>query len=298
MKCTVGNWFLFCLCITLLLSCDTSNHETTDVKIMYTDDLGRKIRLPKKVRKVVSLAPSITEMMFALDGDSMLVARTQGCNFPEEVERLPIVNTYPLDIETIVMLQPDVVLSVDGIINLNQVRKLEELGVQVFFQRYETLADIDRSLLTIGTIIGKEVRASFLVDSLHKALKEHTVEEEQPLSVLALTWMDPIFVYGENTPFSDKIALAGGVNAIHELFSSPYPEVSREYLLKLNPDVILGYDFDRLDSTFFTMYPELKKTTAYQRKQIFEVDDDLMSRPSARYVESVIELKNVLSKCE
>lgn len=298
MKCTVGNWFLFCLCITLLLSCDRSEHVTTDAKIMHTDDLGRKIALPKKVRKVVSLAPSITEMMFALDGDSILVARTQGCNFPKEVDRLPIVNTYPLDIETIVMLQPDVVLSVDGIINLNQVRKLEELGVSVFFQRYETIADIDSSLLTIGSIIGKEERARFLMDSLHKALKQHRAEDQDPLSVLALTWMDPIFVYGKNTPFSNKIAWAGGTNAMNEIFSSPYPEVSREYVLKLNPDVILGYDFERLDSTFFTMYPELKKVTAYQRKQIFEVNDDLMSRPSPRYVESVMELKNVLSQCE
>jgi iron complex transport system substrate-binding protein len=95
---------------------------------------------------------------------------------------------------------------------------------------------------------------------------------------------------------SEKILLAGGINAIQDLKNRPFPELSREYILKLNPDVILGGTFQKMDSTFFSKYPELKQITAYQKRQIYPLKDDLATRPSPRIIQSIIEIKEALGR--
>ncbi len=108
--------------------------------------------------------------------------------------------------------------------------------------------------------------------------------------MLCITWQDPIYVYGRNTILTDKLRLAGAENAVDSVFSAPFPALSREYILKINPDIILGGSFEKLDSTFFSRYPELKKTNAYRNRRVYAVTDDLNSRPSPRVVEAVAEL--------
>ena len=280
-------------------SCSSpSNNQSQSVSSIVIDDLGREIELNEVPKRVISLAPSITEIIYFIGADDKLVARTQACDYPAEVEKLSIVSTYPLDIESIVKLKPDLVFSVDGIVNTDQIKKLEELGVKVFFQKYATIDEINKSINTIGKIMGVEEKALDLVDSLNFELEKVTIQNKNLLEVLNVTWSKPIFIYGKDTPFTSKVEAAGGENAMKEILNSPYPEITREYILKMNPDVIIGNDFEKMDSTFFGYYPELKSISAYKKKQIFEVDDNLMSRPSPRYIESIIELKTILSKCE
>jgi iron complex transport system substrate-binding protein len=102
-------------------------------------------------------------------------------------------------------------------------------------------------------------------------------------------------VYGQNTLFTDKIRVAGGQNAVTEKFVQPYPALTREYILKLNPDVLIGGSFGKLDSTFFKNYPELKRIRAYQTRRVYGITGNLMERPGPRVVESVRELQRVMS---
>ena len=288
-----------CVILTLFFSCSSpSKNESQSVTTLITDDLDREIEFNKSPTRIVSLAPSITEIIYFLESEHKLIARTQACDSPKEVEKIPIVSTYPLDIESIVKLNPDIVFSVDGIVNANQINKLEELGIKVFFLKYETLNAINKSILTLGKILDVEELASKRVDSLHLEMEKVIIKNKNPLQVLNITWNKPIFVYGKNTPFTGKIEAAGGENAMKEILNSPYPEITREYILNINPDVIVGNNFNKMDSTFFRLYPELKQIKAYQKKQIFDVDDNLMSRPSPRYIESIIELKGILKNCE
>jgi len=113
--------------IFFAFSCSSSsNNENQSVSNVIIDDLGREIELNDVPKRVISLAPSITEIIYFIDTEEKLVARTQACDYPEEVKKLPIVSTYPLDIESIVKLKPDLVFSVDGIVNADQIKKLEE----------------------------------------------------------------------------------------------------------------------------------------------------------------------------
>lgn len=288
---------LLILCF-FISSCESENDAIKFEGNLFFDSTGKGFNLDNTPQRVISLAPSITEILFFISADKQVVARTQACDFPEKANKLTVVSTYPLDIESIVKLNPDLVLAVEGIINPDQVNKLEELGVKVFFQKYETIDDINESIITIGSLLGKGEKASLLVDSLSSEMENIKILTKNKLQALMLTWRKPIFVYGNDTPFTDKIELSGAENAMKEILNSPYPEITREYLLKMNPDIILGYPYEVLDTSFFMIYPELKNIKAYTKRQIFDVNDNLMSRPSPRYIESIIELKNILSKCE
>jgi iron complex transport system substrate-binding protein len=111
---------------------------------------------------------------------------------------------------------------------------------------------------------------------------------------LAITWTDPIYVYGRNTLFTDKLEWIGAENALTQTFAQPYPALTREYILKLNPDIIIGGSFEKMETTFFNLYPELRQVKAYREKKIFAVDDDLMARPGPRVVDSIRELNDLI----
>ncbi|GGG56750.1 ABC transporter substrate-binding protein [Hymenobacter glacieicola] len=261
------------------------------------DDLGRAVVLPAHPRRIMALAASMTEMLYAVADTATIVARTQVCDYPAAALRKPVINSYPLDLERLVALKPDVVFTTDGITSQADAQRLQELGIPVYYQRYTSVTDVFRGLNDLGRILGRQPQARHLTDSLRTELTRLAPDSATPSAprVLAVTWSDPIYVYGQNTLFTDKIALAGGQNAVHEKFAQPYPALTREYVLKLNPDIIIGGTFGKMDSTFFRLYPELKRIRAYQTRRIYRVTDDLMSRPTPRVVESVRELKQVVS---
>ncbi|MBC6990327.1 ABC transporter substrate-binding protein [Hymenobacter sp. BT491] len=264
-----------------------------------TDDLGRSVTVPAQPRRIMALAASMTEMLYAVADTAGIIARTQVCNYPAAVLRKPVVGSYPLDMERLVALHPDVVFTIEGITSLDDAARLQQLGVPVYYQRYERVTDIFRGLRDLGRILHREPQARHLTDSLSAELEK--IKRNQPVTgpiprVLAITWQDPIYVYGQNTLFTDRIRLAGGENAVTEKFAQPYPALTREYILKLNPDVLLGGRFGKLDSTFFRMYPELRRIKAYQTRRVFAITGDLMERPSPRVVESVRELQRLLQQ--
>lgn len=265
---------------------------------IVTDDLGRRLTVPLRPRRVLALAPSATEMLYAVADTATVIARTQNCDFPAAVRRKPVVNSYPLDLERLVALHPDVVFTVEGITSPDDAARLASFGIPVYYQRFRTVPDVLRGLRDLGRLLGRSAQASRFTDSLQAEL--HTVAQGTPAAgprprVLAITWQDPIYVYGQNTLFTNKIRLAGGQNAVTEKFAQPYPALTREYILKLNPDVLLGGSFGKLDSTFFKNYPELKRIRAYQTRRVYAVTGNLMERPGPRVVESVRELQQLLA---
>lgn len=260
------------------------------------DDLGRALTLPAHPRRIMSLAASMTEMLYAVADTSTIIARTQVCDYPAAALRKPIINSYPLDLERLVALHPDVVFTVSGITSPDDAARLEQLGIPVYFQQYETVEDVFRGMRDLGHLLGREAQARHLTDSLRAELRQIPPVAGTKPRVLAITWQDPIYVYGQNTLFTNKIKLAGGQNAVVEKFAQPYPALTREYILQLNPDVLIGGSFGKLDSTFFRNYPELRRIRAYQTRQVYAITGSLMERPGPRVVESVRELQQIVAQ--
>lgn len=295
MKICLKYWIGFV--ISMLAACSTqSGEENQENNIVYVDDLGRQILLANPPRRVMALAPSMTEMLFAVCDTGQIVAVTQNCNFPEAVKSKPVVNNYPMDYESLLKVKPDLIFTVADITPLADAERMAQMNIPVYYQKYATVEDILKGILFIGKVMGREKRAEKITGSLRN-MKEVISRRTQSLAkprVLAITWHDPIYAYGKNTIFTDKLRIAGAVNAIDTVFDAPFPALTREYVLKINPDVILGGNFEHMDSTFFRLYPELKKTNAYLHRKVYDVTDDLQSRPSPRVMQSVLEIEQLI----
>jgi iron complex transport system substrate-binding protein len=239
----------------------------------------------------------MTEMLYAVADTATIVARCPQDNYPAAVYRKPVVNNYPLDLEKLVLLKPDVVFTVEGITSVDDAQRLQQLGIPVYYLRFRRVEDVFKGLEEVGRLLGRRAQARHLTDSLRQNLKVLTnapIRRPVP-TVLAITWQDPIYCYGQNTLFTDEIRFAGGRNAVTETFPQPYPALTREYILKLNPDVLLGGSFGKLDSTFFKNYPELRRINAYRNRRVYPITGNLLERPGPRVVESVRELQGLLS---
>ncbi|TXK48924.1 ABC transporter substrate-binding protein [Pontibacter qinzhouensis] len=235
----------------------------------------------------------MTEMLFAVCDTATIVARTPNCDFPEGVYKKPVVNNYPVDYEQVLLLRPDLVFTVEGITPLETAERLKELGVLVYYLKFRTVEDIFKGLETIGEIVGREQQAKQLADSLRREVAQIEVRHKEQATtprVLAIAGYDPIYVYGHSTVITDKLRILGAANAVEESFGAQ----SREYILKANPDVLLGGKPEEMEKGFFSIYPELRKINAYQQKRMYGPTQDLMGRASPRVVESIRELEGFL----
>ena len=260
------------------------------------DDLGRTLTLPARPRRVLALVPSLTEMLWAVADTNTIIARTQADNYPPAARHRPLVSSYPLDLERLVALRPDVVFTLEGMTPPDAAARLAELGIPVYYQRYRRVADVLRGLEDLGRLLGRPAPARRLTDSLRAELAVLAAAPRPgpAPTVLALAAADPLYAYGPNTLFTDEIRLAGGLNAVRDTFAQPFPALTREYVLKLNPEVVLGGRLGLLDSTLFKNNPELRRTRAYQARRVFATPLDLLERPGPRVVEAVRALRALL----
>jgi iron complex transport system substrate-binding protein len=287
--------FLF----TWLLACQRPGNQVfnegkTRIRI---DGQGREVQIPGHIRRVLALSPALTEMLFSIGEDSLVVGVSHQCNYPpEKVRTRPVVNTYPLDIEKLISLKPDLVLTETGISAPADLAQMQKAGISVYCFSYQKVADILAAIDSLMAWLPTKPGAKTLFDSLQQKYNQlekwnQKLKEGERPKILAITWFDPIFAYGFNTWMTDKMRLAGGKNALSEALDKPYPQIQRELILKLNPDILLGSDFKKMDSTFFRLYPELKGINAYKRKSIFGLNDDLATRPGPRFLEGISEIR-------
>lgn len=300
MRCKLCISFVACCLLLCLGGCEGRRPAAARELVTVTDDLGRQLQVPRLPRRVLGLAPSATEMLFAVADTGQVVGRSQACNYPAAALTKPVVNTYPLDYEQLVLLQPDLVVTLAGMTPPEAADRLAQLDIPVYYQRLETVEDIFQGLYNLGRLLNQSRRARQVVDSLRQEL--HQLQQQvaaRPRSgprprVLAITWSDPIYVHGRNTLLTDKLRWIGAENALTDTFAQPFPALTREYILQLNPDVVLGGSFTRMDTTFFRLYPELRQIKAYRHQQLFPVTDDLMTRPGPRVVAAIRELYELI----
>lgn len=279
------NWFLVALLsIVLLLTACTTPVETTTQYVV--DDLGRLVAINGTPQRIISLAPSNTEILFALGLGDEVVGVTMYCDYPPGAQdKEKVGDYYGPDIEKIIALQPDLILATD-FHRFDLIPALEQQGFAVFAVAPQTLEDVLESIQKIGELTGREAEASQLVNGMRnkiEAIEEQTKDPEQKPSVLYMTWHDPMWTVGSNTWIDDLINIAGGVNIFSENFEGG-AMVQIEWVILQNPDIIIAsewsYDW-ALNAT------ALASTNASQTGRIYTFDDDLAQRPGPRLVEGL-----------
>ena len=268
--------------------------------LTFTDDMGREITLAGTPERIVSLAPSTTEILFAVGAGDQVVGRDEFSDYPEEAKSLPSIGGSfgEYNVEAIVALEPDLVIAAE--INTPElVKQLEDLGVTVYYLGNPlTLEEMYGKLETIAELTGHDV--SELVSSLQARVA--AVDEKiallsaRPNVFYEIDVSDPSkpYTYGPGTFGDLLITRAGGYN-IGNVTTDPYPQLSLEQIVVENPSIII------LGDSMWGVTPESvleragwESIEAVKSKQIFPIDDNLISRPGPRLVDGLEALGKIL----
>ncbi len=267
----------------------------------FVDDLGRTVNIEKVPQRIISLAPSNTEILFALGLEGKLVGVTEFCNYPEAAKAKPKIGGFAtVDIERVVSLEPDLVLAT-SIHEGTVIPALEEVGLTVLALAPKTLDGVLANITLVGEITGKSREATRLVASLEKRIKtitnktEALTEAERP-SVLYLTWHDPLWTAGSGTLQDDLINKAGGENIAHEL--TGHKTIDLETVIARNPQVIIvltGHG-EAKDLPFYYVKndPILGATEAVMAGRVYRIDADIFARPTPRMVDGLEQLAGLI----
>ena len=278
------NWFLALLTIALVLTACSPSGQTP-VNYVF-DDLGRLVAINGTPQRIISLAPSNTEILFALGLGDKVVGVTDWCDYPPEALNKTKVGGYENpDIEKIVALNPDLVLIAHGT-PMDVINNLVGLGLTVFGIKTTDLDDLLNDIRRIGEITDKEMEAQALTSDMEsriQAVTNATSELEQRPRVFYIVWHDPLWTAGSGTFIHELIEKAGGVNICQNI--SGYKTISIEDVLARDPEIIItsewSYDWARNETG------PLASTNASREGRIYTCDDDLVQRPGPRLVEGL-----------
>ncbi len=303
----INFWLILTLAFGLVLSAcapqaTTTPAETAVGPLTFTDGLGRTVTLAAPAQKIVSLAPSTTEMLYAVGAGAQMVGRDSFSNYPEEATKLADIGgsngAYSYD--AIAALQPDLVVAA-AINTEDQVKSLTDLGLTVYYVGNPTsFEELYKSLEALGEMTGHNEEAINLTDSLNtrvqKVLDTVAAAETTPVVFYELDGSDPSkpWTSGPDTYMDMLISMAGGKNVGASL-SSAWAQLSVEELLTQNPDVILLGD-----AAYGTTVDQVKaregwdKIKAVQTDAIYSFNDDLVSRAGPRLVQGLEELAKTI----
>ncbi len=263
----------------------------------FVDDLGRKIYLSKPPTRVVSLAPSITETLFAIGLGERVVGVTQFCDYPPEARTKPKVGYMHPNVESIVALQPDLVLAPREFIRPDILGKLEQLKIPAFILDAKTAEDIPSHIQTIGRMLDHTGPANQTAMALRQRLAElRTKIEALPRPrVLYVLNSQPLITVGPGSFLHHLIELAGGANVAARA-KAPYPRLNMEEVIKEDPELIVfpGGGAEGIPEPERQLWQRWTTISAVRHRRFHEVPSDLLNRPGPRIVQGLERLARII----
>ena len=282
--------------ITLFSACksDTNQAQQKPSSREVTDDLGRTVRIPEKVERAVSLAPNLTESIFAVGAGERLVGVTSFCNFPEETQKIQkIGDTMNPNMETIIALKPQIVFVSTASQIENFTKQLEQQNIAVFVTAPKNLEDVLKNLRQLGDIFGTERQTGELLNNLQLRIIEidEKVRDKPKVKTFVQISKEPLFTIGKDSFLTEIIERAGGTSVTKDV-ATPYPKLSKETALALNPDaIILSESPDNTETN-----EVFKNSNAVRNGKVFKVNADILSRPSPRLIDALEQISEALHK--
>jgi len=266
--------------------------------VEVTDQAGRVVRIEKMPEKIISLAPSNTEILYALGLEDRVVGVTEYCDYPEAAKEKPKIGGYStVDIEKVVEIQPDLILAAN-IHKKEVIPELERLGLTVLTLDPKTIDQVLEAINLIGKFTGKTEEASKLISEMQARIKAitdktETIPEAERPRVFYILWHDPLRTVSAETRIHELITKAGGINIASDL-EGGYPTISLEAVLMANPQVIIagsGHGSGKdAPFQFALTEPRLAEVEARKQGRVYEIDSDLTSRPGPRIVDGLEKL--------
>lgn len=258
--------------------------------IVVTDVLARRVTINTPAQRIVSLAPSHTEQLFAIGAGDRVVGVTLYDNYPPPVQRLQRVGGYvgkSISVEMIVSLKPDLVLS-RGEIQRAVITALERVGISVLALEPKNFTEVYTTIILLGRLTDRRQQAEQLVADMRRHVarirrKVAQIPVAQRARVFYKAYDEPLIAAGPSTFIGHVIEMAGGINIFADVKES-YPQVSAEEVLRRDPTVILAPAGSSVNVSAVSsaQRPGWRHLSAVKNRRIHMLDDDLVSRPGPR----------------
>jgi iron complex transport system substrate-binding protein len=269
---------------------------TAQARVAVVDDEGRTVELAGPARRIVSLAPHLTEQLFAIGAGDLIVGTTDFADFPEAAKNLPrVARAHSVDLERVSATRPDLVLVWGSGFPPATVDAVRRLGVPTFVSEPARLADIATSLERLGALTGRSPeRAAAAFNAKLAALRDR-YRGRREVRVFYQVWNDPLMTLGGRHVVSEGIALCGGRNVFADL-APIAPRVSTEAVLAADPEVIVTAEPGARPSGALAMWQRFERITAVRRMLLVTLDADRINRHGPRIVDEIAVLCEAIDR--
>ena len=253
------------------------------------DDSGAEVHLESPATRIVSLAPHITELMYALDAGGRVIATVDHSDFPAAAALLPRVGSaHKLDLERIVALRPDLVVAWRSGNPAAEVERLRTLGLSVYITEPRSLHDIADSLQDLGALIGAKKRGKTLADSFRNQARQTIAKYagRTPVSVFYQIWDEPLITLNGDHIISELVQHCGGVNVFADL-PTLAPQIGTEAVLAADPEVILISGSARSGPDWVDHWRAWPRLKAVRNNHVYFIPPDTVQRQTPRILQGM-----------
>jgi iron complex transport system substrate-binding protein len=263
----------------------------------FVDDAGHRIYLAKSPTRVVSLAPSITEMLFAIGVDDRIVGVTEFCDYPAAAKLKAKVGYANPSVEGLIALRPELVLAPRDFLRPDLQAKLEQLKIPLFVLEAHTVEDILLQIQTLGKMFEKASAASEVTQSMRQRIADirRKVETSPTKRVLYVLNSQPLITVGPGSFIHQMIELAGGINIAAQA-GMAYPKLSMEAVLRDDPEVLIfpSGEVETVPHSEQQQWRRWDSLSAVKQQRFHEVSSSLLNRPGPRVVEALEQLARAI----
>lgn len=260
------------------------------------DEAGRKVTIPVKIERIVSLAPSLTEIVYAVGAGDLLVGNTEYCDYPAAAKQVAkIGDTMNPSVERIIALKPQIVLVSTASQLEAFTKQLDQQGIGVYVTNPLGLEEILRSITVLGDLFGHSEQAVQVATSLRQRAEAVAAKigSKKPVSVFYQVAGEPLYTIGREAYLTDLVRRAGGIS-VTAAVPGAFPRYSDEAALAARPEVIVLPTGGSMGEANSTIAGPLRNSPAALNNRVYKINGDLLSRPGPRLVDGLEELARAL----
>ncbi|SMB21070.1 Periplasmic binding protein [Sterolibacterium denitrificans] len=268
------------------LSASNASSASAQAEIVVTDDRGDTLRLAAPARRIISLAPHVTETLFAAGAGKQVVGVVEYSNFPPAARKVTGIGSYiQPDLEAIAALKPDLAIGWISGNSLAHVRQLRALGIPVFMVDAQRIDDVAKDLERYGRLAGTLVEAQAAADHFRQRMGELRARYAAlpPVRAFYQIWKQPLMTVGGDQLISEVMQSCGGVNVFAALRTLA-PTISVETVIAADPEAIIASGMEAVRPDWLNDWRRWPSLTAVRRDNLFFIPPDLIQRATPRLV--------------
>lgn len=251
-------------------------------QVCVTDDANRQVCLEQPASRIIALSPGATELVFAAGAGEQLAGVVSFSDYPPAAKKLPRVGSYKrLDLEAVLALKPDLIIAWRSGNPMEQVERLQAMGVPVYHSEPRRFEDISTTLERLAVLAGTGAVGQGAADALRSGMDSlrQRYAEAAPVTVFYQVWEEPLMTVNNDHLISEAIQICGGVNVFGEL-AALAPKISREAVLAKDPEAIIAGGMGEDDPAWLAPWKQFSSLRAVKHDNLFFVAPSTLQRPT------------------